>query len=263
LPKESAKFWKDFRNRQDEFFQIRKANLRHGRSFVPVSTIANQFYCEYKVEDEFLQGPIQTKTKQEGTAFHDELIPTVKVTERQFIDAVSKKTPSLGVLRLWGTLADIPVIGDPDGIIWSQGRPLWLLELKTTKGDPMQVWDSELYQILIYGALLEKMDFDCSSLRLALVRMKARELSDEEKEAWLNRVSKHLMQNRIDEFEASHHGTVRVHILNQDLHAAELGVLRMKGYWLGEREPTSSSSIGKCRACERTSICPKTLYGRP
>jgi hypothetical protein len=76
-------------------------------------------------------------------------------------------------------------------------------------------------------------------------------------------VSKHLIQGRIEEFEALHHGTVRAHILNQDSHAAELGVLRMKGYWLGEREPTSSSSIGKCRACERKAMCPKTLFRQP
>ena len=39
--------------------------------------------------------------------------------------------------------------------------------------------------------------------------------------------------------------------------------MEKQGYWLGEREATSSTSVGKCRACEYSSVCPKSLFRPP
>ena len=42
--------------------------------------------------------------------------------------------------------------------------------------------------------------------------------------------------------------------------AAERSVMEKRGYWLGEREATSSTSAGKCKACDYNSVCPKSLF---
>jgi hypothetical protein len=254
------KFWDDLWKREEEFITQGKRDLRHGVSSVGVSTLAGQFYCEYKVENEFALGEIATEAKEEGTLLHDELIPMKPISKDGFVKLVSQKRPSYAVLRVWGELADIRLVGEPDHIIWSEEKPLWLVELKTTAGDPKALWDDQLNQILIYGALLEKMGFDCSKLRLALVRIRAKELSDEQKRAWIVPISKNLEQGLVRELEAEHRGAMKVHLIDHDVHAAELGVRRMQGYWLKEREATSSTSIGKCRACEYNPVCSKTLY---
>jgi hypothetical protein len=254
------KFWDDLWRREEEFLAGGRKDLRHGVSSVGVSMLAGQFYCEYKVENEFAVGEIPTEAKEEGTILHDELIPMKPVSRDGFVKLVGRKEPSYAVLKVWGKLGGIRLMGEPDHIIWSEGRPLWLVELKTTAGDPNSLWDDQLSQILIYGALLEKMGLDCSELRLALVRVRAKDLTAEQKTAWIALVSKSLEQNRIKDLEAQHRGAMRVHLIDHDVDEAELSVRRMQGYWLGERDATSSTSVGKCRACEYNSVCAKTLY---
>jgi hypothetical protein len=59
--------------------------------------------------------------------------------------------------------------------------------------------------------------------------------------------------------EEEHRGLMKVHLLEHDVGRAEKAVLLEAGYWLRQREPSSSTSIGKCRACEYGSVCPRSL----
>jgi CRISPR/Cas system-associated exonuclease Cas4 (RecB family) len=149
----------------------------------------------------------------------------------------------------------------PDHIIWSEGKPLWVVELKTTRGDPTPLWEDQENQVRIYGLLLDRMGFDCSKMRLAVVRLKSDELKDEEKHEWILKVSAALLQGKVQGLEGRYPGKMKVHLLRHDADKAEKVVSAMAGYWLEEREPISSSSVGKCRACEYKSSCPKSLFG--
>ena len=131
--------------------------FRHNTAFVAVSSISEQFYCEYKVENEFAFGEISTEAKDAGMELHDELIPQVAITRKQFIELVERKEPSFAVLRVWGTVGGLRIVGMPDHIVWSEGSPLWLVELKTTKGDPGSLWPDQIAQIRIYALLLDLM----------------------------------------------------------------------------------------------------------
>ena len=117
-----------------------------------------------------------------------------------------------------------------------------------------------MVQIHIYGLLLEQMGFDCSRLRLALVRLRTGELTDEERGFWIERISTSLESGRLSELEAKYRNAMKVHVLAHDKAAAETSILEKRGYWLGEREATSSISVGKCKACEYNSVCPKSLF---
>ncbi len=256
-------FWERLWEREEGFFLSGKPEFRHDTAFVAVSAIAGQFYCEYKVENEFAFGEIPTEAKDTGTDLHDELIPQVEITRKQFAKLVGRKQPSYAVLRVWGTVADLRILGMPDHIVWSEGKPLWLVELKTTRGDPSALWPDQMNQIRIYGLLLEQMGFDCSRLRLALVRLKTGELSDEERRVWVERVSTSLEAGKLAELEAKYRKAMKVHLLTHDKALAEACILEKRGYWLGEREPTSSTSVGKCKACEYNSVCPKSLFRPP
>jgi len=260
VPPELPHFWEDLWKREEEFFRSSSKELRHGVSSVGVSTIAGQFYCEYKVENEFKFGEVPTEAKDQGTALHDELIPQEAITEKQFAKLVSRKEPSYAVLRVWGSVSGLRLVGMPDHIVWSEGRPLWLVELKTTKGDPSSLWPDQMNQIRIYGLLLDLMGFDCSRLRLALVRLRTGELTDEERGLWIERISTHLESGKLLQIETKYRNVMKVHLLAHDKAAAEMSIMEKRGYWLGEREPTSSTSVGKCKACEYNSVCPKSLF---
>jgi len=257
------KFWDGLWDREQAFFDSGHGEFRHGASFVAVSSIAEQYYCEYKLENEFALGEVPTETKETGTALHDELMPTERISREEFAKLVSKKEPTLGVLGVWGSAAGLKVVGEPDHIIWTDGKPLWVVELKTTRGDPAPLWEDQENQVRIYGLLLDRMGFDCSEMRLAVVRLKSGELGEAEKKNWILRVSEALQTDGMGALETKYQGRMRAHLLEHDVARAERAVLSKAGYWLEEREPIPSSSVGKCRACEYNAVCAKSLYKPP
>jgi len=253
-------FWDELWDRERRFMESGKDEFRHGVPFVAVSSIAEQFYCEYKIENEFAHGEIPTESKDTGTALHDELIPTEEISKEQFADLVKRREPSLAVLRVWGLVGGLRIIGMPDHIVWKEGKPLWLVELKTTKGDPAPLWEDQENQARIYGLLLDLMGFDCAEMKLAVVRLKTGELQDEERKEWILRVSRALLEGKTDELESRYRDSMKIHILEHSRPLAARAVDSKAGYWLETREPSSSTSVGRCRACEYNSVCPKTLY---
>lgn len=255
-------FWRDLWGREKDFLLSAKPEFRHGATMIGVSTIADQFYCEYKVENEFALGEVATEAKGEGTELHDELIPGVELTAKEFIRLVSGKKPSYAVLRVWGMVGGLRLVGMPDHIVWSEGRPLWLVELKTTKSDPKTLWDDQIIQARIYGLLLDQMGFDPSKLRIAVVRVKSLGLSDDGRRQWARRVSDALMSGRIEELESEYGGLMKLHVVTHDSGAAMESIAAKRDYWMSKREPTSSESVGKCRACEYNAVCPKSLDRR-
>jgi hypothetical protein len=46
---------------------------RHDLAFVGASTVAQQFYCEAKVENEYMLGEVPSEGKDVGTDLHDEI----------------------------------------------------------------------------------------------------------------------------------------------------------------------------------------------
>ena len=253
------RFWDTLWKKEREFLESGKGEFRQGTSFVAVSSIAEQYYCEYKIENKFALGEVPTEAKDAGTVLHEELIPMEKISRKEFTKLVSEEKPSLAVLNVWGTTGGLRVVGTPDHIIWAKGKPLWVVELKTTRGDPTPLWEDQEAQVRIYGLLLELMGFDCSGMRLAVVRIKAGELGEEEKNEWALRVSDALLKEGVKELEAKYRGMMKVHLLKHDRNAAEKAVISKSRYWLGQREPAASASVGKCRACEYNSVCAKSL----
>jgi len=253
-------FWQDFEKREKEFMKSGKHDLRHHVSWAGVSDLTEQFYCETKVENKYKLGEIPTEAKEEGTSFHNELIPQKPITREGFVNLVKQKEPTYAVLRVWGKLGDIGLIGLPDHIIWSETKPRWLVEFKTTSKEPTPLWPDQRAQAVIYGALLEKMGFDCSGLQLAVVRLRAGELMEKQRFAWIMLVSQYLESLRIEELEAKHSGKMKVYVLKHDVAEAETTVRNLQDYWLMKREPTSSTSVNKCKACEFNAICSMSLF---
>lgn len=69
--------------------------------------------------------------------------------------SVERKESSFAVLRVWGDMGGLRIVGMPDHIVWSEGKPLWLVELKTTRGNLGSLWPDQANQVRIYALLLE------------------------------------------------------------------------------------------------------------
>ena len=253
-------FWGRFWKREGQFFDSGKGEFRHNTSFVAVSSIAEQYYCEYKLENEFDLGDIPTEAKDSGTILHDELMPTERIAREEFARLVEGEKPSLAVLGVWGEAGGLKVVGVPDHIIWSKGRPLWVVELKTTRRNPGPLWEDQENQVRIYGLLLERMGFDCSKVRLAVVWLRKGELGEDVKMDWILEVSEALLEGKTQELEDRHPGMMKVHLLVHEAAIAEKAISSKAGYWLDAREPASRSSDGKSRACEYNRSCPMSLF---
>jgi hypothetical protein len=107
--------------KEDEFRRAGAADLRHGVSAVAVSTLASQYYCEYKIENGFMHGEIPTESKEAGTALHEEMIPLEPASREEFVRSVKSKDPAYAVLPLWGSLGSIRTKDDIGRSIRSLG----------------------------------------------------------------------------------------------------------------------------------------------
>jgi hypothetical protein len=67
------------------------------------------------------------------------------------------------------------------------------------------------------------------------------------------------MADRVREFESDYKGHLKAHIIAHHKEAAEAAIEAKLGYWKGERKAASSTSVGRCRACEYRNACPKSL----
>ncbi len=234
------------------------ARYRFDQPFVPVSSIAQQYYCEQKVEQEFIHGEVPSEVKDIGTELHDQVLEMEKVKLDDLVEHIEKSARAVVTFGVHGRVGEMEVIGIPDAVITERGRPKWVVELKTTRGDPTRLWPDQLVQVRVYGLLLETMGFDCSGMEVALVRWRQDDVpAAGEKEDMLSRIADALFRGTTAELE-SRFG-MKFFVYRHDRAEAMKALEWAQGYWLGTREPVPTTSVGKCRVCEFNSVCPHSL----
>lgn len=250
--------WRDALRNLGDFLE--GGSFRHDLSTIPVWAIAEQFYCEKKVELEMTKGAVPTEAKNRGKTLHEELLAMEKATLEEFIKAVESPKLSLASFRLAAEVANLRVMGKPDLVIFRKEKPLWLIDLKTTMGPLSQLYIDQVVQVQTYGLLLQFMGFDCSKLDLCIVKMKRDLLLlEDQREAFLSKVAEPLMEERIQEFERASKGTLRILQIDFDSEDALKNVTWARDYWLGLREAVPTKKPGKCRACEYSPECNSRL----
>ncbi len=233
--------------------------FRHGISMVPTSGIAQQYYCEQKVEMEYLYGDIETEAKTEGRRLHEQLIQMTKTTRDDLIKNIKKRKILVASFPIYARLSRLVIVGVPDAIVFLKGTPTYLIELKTTKGDTSRLWKDQLLQAQIYGLILDEMGFDCSKLKLVVIRIRRQNgFSEGHKDKFLRASIRELL-NGLDKTTTSEFDGSTKHIVDyrkQDV----IGEFRWaEAYWLSQREPISTQNIAKCRSCEFNGTCPHSL----
>jgi PD-(D/E)XK nuclease superfamily len=255
--------WQDNLRSVDRESLASKIPLRFGLPWVPVSSIAQQFYCEVKVDHEYRFGKIPTPEKEEGTMLHEEIITMKPTTPSDLVRSIEKEPICLCTFPVFGKVDDLPIFGIPDAVLFRKSVLSHLIELKTTNGDVSRLWRDQAVQVKAYALALDLMGFDCAKLELSLVRVSKSDISGEGKESLLNEVTKGLLDGRIDAVEQSlrqrMRAEVKVHRLLYDRQDAAKDVAWAKDYWLMKRGPIPTRNARKCRVCEFNELCPFSM----
>jgi CRISPR/Cas system-associated exonuclease Cas4 (RecB family) len=256
--------WKENLLNRKELIELAKGEttkFRTGMSTIPASSIAQQYYCEMKVEQDYIHGEVQTEAKDEGTNLHDNLLAMRKSTIEKIIKGIEKKEILVASFPLVAKFEGLTLAGVPDAIVFQKSKLAYVIELKTTaRGDTTIVYDDQRAQTFIYGLLLELMGFDCSNLKLIIVRYKtSAPLSIKNKSKFLGILVQSLITGSADSFAPKSKNGIVAHTLSYAKLYAVQAIREKKGYWLNEREPIPTMNPNKCKACEFANLCPSSL----
>jgi len=236
---------------------VNSKSYRHGRSTISVSDIAEQFYCEYKLDLRYREGDIPTRDKDEGNRLHEKILSGEKVS----LDYVIRKIRSGRLciyfnFPVWAIFEDLALIGELDAIIFERGKARYIIELKTSRKG-LRIFEDAIVQIQIYGLCIESMGFDCSELELSIVKIKRELLGEISAEELKRRIIADLLENKIEKLERAFNRMLRVHIENYDRKFVEEKLRFVKDYWLEIREPYPTNNPNKCKSCYYREFCPR------
>jgi CRISPR/Cas system-associated exonuclease Cas4 (RecB family) len=240
--------------------ELAKTNVkfRHGIHYIPASSIAEQYYCEQKVEMSYTVGDVETEAKVEGRAVHDVLLQMEKTTLEDLIRDIQTKDLYIVRFPIFAHFSDMILVGVPDAIVFVKGVPVFIIELKTTSGNVSNLWDHEKVQVGVYGLILDQMGFDCSKLKLVIIKQKrdANLIDEGYRERFLYEIVSTLLRKVKPNFPRD---IMRLHILSYNRGKVAEDLKWAMDYWLSKREPIPTRNASKCRSCEYALTCPKSL----
>jgi len=240
---------------------LEKMEFRHGARAVSASSIGTQFFCEMKVEQDFVHGEIETEEKVEGDALHEELLAMKPTTQKRLLMEIEKGKLVVASFPLAAEAEGLVLVGVPDAVLFQEGKPTHLIELKTTRGNPSILFDGQRAQAVVYGLLLDQVGFDCEGLKLVVVKLRRQtQLSEEQRVQFLDSLTTSLVSERnLKTPMWTTEGQLVSHSFpyRRDEAVEILSVTR--GYWLEHRLPQPTSNPNKCKACEFRKLCPSSL----
>jgi len=257
------------RNKIIEEILQRDVEYRHGVKAIKVSDIAQQYFCEAKVENKYIRGEIETEEKKEGKEIH-ELMLTAEEEELELEklaeEIATNPWKEVVGLLLISKIDGCYVIGEPDLVVFSYGEPEFIIEIKTTSRC-LRIWNNEVVQARMYGLLLHSMRFDTKGLTLIVVKIRRgvdRDLLNEIQQRIFKHVNDLIYTLKSEEDikkEDDLYGEVySFRMYPFDLQKAYDEFKWAKDYWLNKRkEPKPTTKSNKCKSCEYRDVCKYSL----
>ena len=227
------------------------SGLRFGRSVIVASDIAEQFYCEKKVEMQYLHGKVETEAKNIGTLAHEKLTEdSVKVKREELWKKIYGFEPVFALeMFLLANYNGVLLAGKPDSVLFAGGFPLVVFEYKFSRSSV--AYPSYHVQAQTYGVLLENMGFDTSRLFYAIV------VADPKTKG-----SRKLRQNVVNTIikngprEAVHSiCDAKIYCIKFNRVNAEKDLAWALQFWSKNREAQPTSNKNKCARCEYQAKC--------
>jgi CRISPR/Cas system-associated exonuclease Cas4 (RecB family) len=235
--------------------------FRHGITAVPASAIAEQYYCEQKVELEYIRGRVETESKREGQEFHEQLIKMRKVALKGIVEGIKHKKLFVASLPIVASFSQLVLVGIPDAVVFVRGVPTLLIELKTTRGDTSRLWDDQLVQARTYGLILEEMGFDCSKLKLVIPRIRR---TPQQLSRWKDVFLRSVIQDvlKAEPPQTLKRSEFTIHVIKYSRAHATADVKWAEAYWVSSRQPIPAGNAAKCRNCELMKSCSHISAGK-
>lgn len=229
--------------------QTRK--LRFDRLFVIASDIASQFYCEKKVEMQYIHGKIETEEKNIGTEAHEKLTEdSVKVKRAELWRKIYGDKPVFALeMFLLAKYGDVLLAGKPDSVLFRHGFPLVVFEYKFSRSKV--AYPSYHVQAQTYGILLENMGFDTSRLFYAIVVADPRTKGN--RELRQNVIHVVTVNGPKEAVQSMNDATIYISRFNRAL--AEENLSWALDFWSQKREAEPTSNQNKCAKCEYQPKC--------
>jgi hypothetical protein len=151
---------------------VSKISLRHNYERIPIHKMADQLFCEMKIDFDEEYPSERSPEKIEGLIIHDSLVPTKKEDIETVINIIENGKDVFAKFGTYFNYKGVVIIGKHDGAFFQNGIPLYLLEIKSTKGTINEVYPSEKIQAYLYALALESMGFDTSQLLIIILKVK-------------------------------------------------------------------------------------------
>jgi len=229
----------------------RMGRLRFGRSLITASDIAEQFYCEKKLEMEYFHGKVETEAKAAGTVAHEKLTEdSVKVKGEQLWQEIYGDKPVFALeMFLLAKYGNAFLAGKPDSVLFRQGFPLVVFEYKFSRSALDYL--SYHVQAQTYGILLENMGFDTSRLFYAIVVADPKTKGSRElRQAVVRTVLKNGLKDATHVIDDA-----TIYLCKFDRVSAYENLTWAFEFWNNEREAEPTSNQNKCARCEYQAKC--------
>lgn len=229
----------------------RDTEIRFGRPWVAASSIADQYYCEQKVELRRLLGEIETEVKQRGSAAHEELASEALETnqedlfQRIFSDEVTIVQELLLVSRYKGLI----LVGQPDAVAFHQGRALYVFEFKFSHSQIP--YHSYHVQANVYGKILEGIGFEVSNLCYVIALLPP---SSKGESTLFTTIVQAVMDHGPHEVTFDLDPS-KVYVFTYRSALAETDIDWALEYWRSKRAAIPTENPNKCTRCEYTASC--------
>jgi CRISPR/Cas system-associated exonuclease Cas4 (RecB family) len=226
--------------------------LRFNQRYVRASEIAEQFYCERKVEMTHLHGRVETETKRQGSEGHESLqAESVEVERTEMLEDIFSGEPIIvHELPLLAEHSGVILVGQPDAVIFKDGLPVALLEVKFSNSPyPYRSYHA---QARVYGRILDGAGFDTSDL-LYVIAVAPRESRGDG--GLFGRVIEALKECGFGEasFEVDE---VHIFVYEYNQPEAVRDLDWALEYWRRARDAAPVDNHAKCRSCEYREKCP-------
>lgn len=238
----------------------RRLRKRYGLEAVWASDIADQLYCEKRVELRLLHPEVQKETAEQraGSEAHEQLTArAVPVSEKQLREQLaSGKRILLREFPFRGRIRGIPIIGKPDLVAFDGLKALLLADYKFSRR--REPYPDHRLQLALYGLLLHQNKFDTSQLATVLVF-----LSPEQRQAGVEHLEKQLLSTYnqlrnavLGKHDSATHAEERAACFAYrfDLAGAKNLIEGPIGFWLGSRAAIPTRHENKCKVCEFNAV---------
>jgi hypothetical protein len=232
--------------------------LRFNQPYVRASEIAEQYYCERKVEMTHLHGRVETETKRQGSEGHESLqAESVEIEHTEMLEEIFSGEPVIvHELPLLAEHGGVVLVGQPDAVIFKGGLPVALLEVKFSNSPyPYRSYHA---QARVYGRILDGAGFDTSDLYYVIAVAPRESRGDG---GLFGRVIEALKECGSGEASFEVNG-VHVYIYEYSQSEAVMDLDWALEYWRGARDAASVDNQAKCISCEYQEKCPDNLCVR-